>query len=89
MVACCPESLQSLTGFVAAAACFIYSKVSQPHQSVSLLSTTYQRHRDDVFGDNGLFCDDCRQRGDSKQMEGVCEGEEGGGDNGQSLPSFD
>ncbi|TNN76030.1 hypothetical protein EYF80_013793 [Liparis tanakae] len=35
------------------------SKVSQPHQPVSLLSTTYQRRRDD--GDNGLFCDDCRR----------------------------
>lgn len=27
----------------------------------SLLSTTYQRHRDDVFGDNGLFCVGCRR----------------------------
>lgn len=32
-----------------------------------------------MFGDNGLFCDDCRQRGGSKQMEGVCEGEWEGG----------
>lgn len=42
---------------------FIYSKVSQPRQPGSLLSTTYQRRRDDAFGDNGLFWDDCRREG--------------------------
>lgn len=87
-VACCQRSQLSLNGILTAAAGFIYSKVSQPHQPVSLLSTTYQRHRDDAFGDNGLFCDDCRQRGGSNQMEGVCEGEGGVLDNGQSLPRF-
>lgn len=55
----------------AAAAGFIYRQPRQPHQPASLLSTIYQRHRDDVFGDNGLFCDDCRRRGGARQMEGV------------------
>lgn len=42
-----------------------------PISPVSLLSTTYQRNRDDVFGDNGSFCDDCRQRGGTK-ADGGC-----------------
>lgn len=62
--------LRSAVPFAAAAA-FIYRQQRQPHQPASLLSTIYQSHRDDVFGDNSLFCEDCRQRGGIRQMEGV------------------
>lgn len=55
----------------AAAAAFIYRQQHRPHQPASLLSTIHQRHRDDMFGDKGLFCDDCRQRGGIRQMEGL------------------
>lgn len=67
-----PRDGEPRSGVSGAAAGFIYRQPCQPHQPASLLSTIYQRHRDDVFGDNGLFCDDCRQRGGGiRQMVGV------------------
>lgn len=62
----------------------LYTEVSQSHQSASLLSITYQRRRDDVLGDNGLFCDDRRQRGGCKSMGCVWGGVKRG-DNGPSI----
>lgn len=67
---------------------YIYSKVSQPHESVVLLSTTNQRCRDVSLEITTCFVMTADDRGGrSKQM--VCGiGGRGGGNTGESQPQL-
>lgn len=86
-VVCCKDAVLKWLGNCCF--CLLYIHQGQAaHQSVSLLSTTYQRRRDNVFGDNGFFCGDRRQRGVSVSRWRVWLRGSREGVNGQSQSSF-